>query len=333
MGTQKLLKRFKGFKLFKGFKVLTPISHKVLALFSLWMGIGILISCESFPPQTKAPIQADSLHLEKDSKEVVVAKPSFLQKKAPKLGLILGAGGTLTYAHIGLLQELENQKIPLHAIGGLEWGALVAAAYAQSPKAHSIEWQLLKLPTKAFRSQGFFSSGQGGAQLSQFNNFLKDTFGNRRIGDLELPFVCPYTHLPKRKMGLKARGSLQGALRSCWPMAPHFQIKRTGAHPLALGEVAQALRNQGAQVIIYVDVLGQSPLLKTSFVEKFPAISGQWVGLKALKPLATGVVDQVISLGLGNSHINSYNSLRSIIRMGQVKSKSAVKELVESYAY
>ena len=41
-----------------------------------------------------------------------IQKPTFLQVKAPKLGLILGGGGALAYAHIGLLHEFEKQKIP-----------------------------------------------------------------------------------------------------------------------------------------------------------------------------------------------------------------------------
>ena len=48
----------------------------------------------------------------------------------PRIGLVLGGGGARGAAHIGVLQELERQRIPVHAIAGTSMGAVVGALYA-----------------------------------------------------------------------------------------------------------------------------------------------------------------------------------------------------------
>ena len=48
----------------------------------------------------------------------------------PKVGLVLGGGGARGAAHIGVLEVLEELKIPVNCIAGTSMGALIAGAYA-----------------------------------------------------------------------------------------------------------------------------------------------------------------------------------------------------------
>jgi NTE family protein len=48
----------------------------------------------------------------------------------PKIGLVLGGGGARGAAHIGVLEVLEEMKIPVDCIAGTSMGALIAGAYA-----------------------------------------------------------------------------------------------------------------------------------------------------------------------------------------------------------
>ena len=48
----------------------------------------------------------------------------------PKVGLVLGGGGARGAAHIGVLEVLEELKIPVDCIAGTSMGALIAGAYA-----------------------------------------------------------------------------------------------------------------------------------------------------------------------------------------------------------
>jgi NTE family protein len=51
-------------------------------------------------------------------------------EKRPKVGLVLGGGGARGAAHIGVLEVLEENHIPIDCIAGTSMGALVAGAYA-----------------------------------------------------------------------------------------------------------------------------------------------------------------------------------------------------------
>ncbi|MDH3266471.1 MAG: patatin-like phospholipase family protein, partial [Gammaproteobacteria bacterium] len=48
----------------------------------------------------------------------------------PRIGLVLGGGGARGAAHIGVLKELERQRIPIDAIAGTSMGAIVGGLYA-----------------------------------------------------------------------------------------------------------------------------------------------------------------------------------------------------------
>ena len=48
----------------------------------------------------------------------------------PRIGLALGGGFARCLAHVGVLEVLEENHIPIHAIAGVSSGSIMAAAYA-----------------------------------------------------------------------------------------------------------------------------------------------------------------------------------------------------------
>lgn len=58
--------------------------------------------------------------------------------KLIKIGLALGGGGAKGLAHIGVLQALEEEKIPIDLIAGTSMGALVAGVYALYPQSDMV---------------------------------------------------------------------------------------------------------------------------------------------------------------------------------------------------
>jgi len=55
-----------------------------------------------------------------------------------KVGIALGGGGVRGLAHLGVLQVLEDEGIPISCITGSSVGAVVGAAYAQNPHASAL---------------------------------------------------------------------------------------------------------------------------------------------------------------------------------------------------
>ena len=70
-------------------------------------------------------------------------------KTRPKVGLVLGGGGAKGAAAIGILKELEREKIPVDYIAGTSIGAIIGGLYAQGYRAEDLE--------KLFRSQNWLA--------------------------------------------------------------------------------------------------------------------------------------------------------------------------------
>jgi len=62
-----------------------------------------------------------------------------MSENSKTLGVALGGGGLRGFAHIGVLQVLEDYHIPISYLSGTSAGALVAALYASGLSAYQIE--------------------------------------------------------------------------------------------------------------------------------------------------------------------------------------------------
>ncbi|WP_448580574.1 patatin-like phospholipase family protein [Thermaurantiacus sp.] len=60
----------------------------------------------------------------------VAAHADVAEEGRPRIGLVLGGGGARGFAHIGVLQVLEENRIPVHAVAGTSMGAVVGSLYA-----------------------------------------------------------------------------------------------------------------------------------------------------------------------------------------------------------
>ena len=49
---------------------------------------------------------------------------------APRIGLVLGGGGARGAAHIGVLQKLQELRVPVDCVAGTSMGGLVAGAFS-----------------------------------------------------------------------------------------------------------------------------------------------------------------------------------------------------------
>ena len=68
-----------------------------------------------------------------------LAAPPPEQPARPRIGLVLGGGGAMGAAHIGVLKVLEQLHVPVDCIAGTSVGALVGGAYASGMTAEQID--------------------------------------------------------------------------------------------------------------------------------------------------------------------------------------------------
>ena len=66
--------------------------------------------------------------------------------QSPRIGLVLGGGGARGFAHVGVLQVLEENRIPVHAVSGTSMGAVVGSLYAQGKTSTELKQITEEIP-------------------------------------------------------------------------------------------------------------------------------------------------------------------------------------------
>jgi NTE family protein len=65
--------------------------------------------------------------------------------RRPRIGLVLSGGGARGLAHVGVLQVLEQARVPIDAIAGTSMGAIIGGLYASGVPVADLERELLAL--------------------------------------------------------------------------------------------------------------------------------------------------------------------------------------------
>ena len=63
----------------------------------------------------------------------------------PTVGVVLGGGAARGFSHIGLLQALEEEGIPVDILVGTSMGSIVAGLYAAGFSTEQLEWMVQEI--------------------------------------------------------------------------------------------------------------------------------------------------------------------------------------------
>lgn len=250
--------------------------------------------------------------------DVVVEAP-VQTGQAPKIGLILGPGGARAYAHIGFLQELFKNKIPVHAIVGMETSALPAALFANRGQAYDVEWQMMKMKDDLWVSRSLMG-GAKSQEVTILDDFLKTAFQGARAEQGQVAFACPVINLGRGNSTMYTRGSYQDLLHACMANPPQFTpFQRNVATLTDLKGSVDFLVNKGANYIVYVHVLG-GPMQDSE---------AEWAQVAQALLRQVPSVNQMVPISVSEFRFNDFTKRREMIRKGQSAGQAAAKSLTE----
>jgi len=180
-----------------------------------------------------------------------------VRAERPVIGLVLGAGGTRGFAHVGVLKVLEAEGIVPDVVVGVSSGAVAAALYAGGYNAQAMEAIAADLDDYDLIDLTFFGPGRvEGARLQDFvNGKLRD----RSIETLNKPFAVIAAENGSRRRVVFNYGNTGLAVRASaavpgvfWPVliggVEYIDGGVTGRVP------SPVAREMGADVVIAVDV-------------------------------------------------------------------------------
>lgn len=229
----------------------------------------------------------------------------------PKIGLTLSGGGARGLSHIGVLQALEELRIPVAYLSGTSMGGVIGGLYASGLTTQElkeavtggIDWKKvfstippreeLSLRDKqqlnrfipglevGLSSEQIIASGfLGGQEL--FLTLHRYTRGIELpdFNQLPIPFKCVATDINKAEPIVLEKGNLAMALRATMSVPFAFSPIEIDQHLLVNGGILNNLpvnvvRNMGANLVIAINI--SSPLGKADQSSSFVTVALQSV--------------------------------------------------------
>ncbi len=173
------------------------------------------------------------------------------------LGLALGGGFSRGFAHLGVLQVLEQNQIPVSYIAGTSVGSILGAAYASGTPLARI---IATCRTIRFRDIARWRvSRLGLASNHRLGDLIEQVFESRRFEDLQIPMAVVATDLATGEPVVFTHGNLSEAIRASCAFPGLFEPVQIGTRCLADGGLVapvptSAARDLGAKHVIGVSV-------------------------------------------------------------------------------
>ncbi len=174
-----------------------------------------------------------------------------------KIALVLGAGASKGFAHIGVLKILEANKIPLHMIIGTSAGSFVGSLYAYGYSAFQLQKMALTIEKSdivdlTIPDNGFIK----GERLEEYVNRMVN---NTPLEKMRFPFYAVATDLLTGQEVVFGKGNTGTAVRASCSIPGIFRPVNIGGRLYADGGIVSpvpvdAARRAGADIIIAVDI-------------------------------------------------------------------------------
>jgi NTE family protein len=177
--------------------------------------------------------------------------------RPPRIGLALGGGAARGFAHIGVIQVLEEAGIRPDMVVGTSAGSLVAALYAAGKNGAELARLALAMDESAITDWAF--PGRGLIRGEGLARYVRDNTGGRTIEQLPLPLGIVATDLDSGDGVLFQRGDLGMAVRASSAVPAVFQPVRIGSREYVDGGLVSPVpvrfaRQMGAELVIAVDI-------------------------------------------------------------------------------
>ncbi len=178
-------------------------------------------------------------------------------KRAPRIGLALGGGAARGFAHIGVLQVLEERGIRPDLVVGTSAGSVVATLYAAGHTPTELGRMAMTLNESQITDWVF--PGRSVLKGEALARFVRDLVDNRPIESMKVPLGIVAADLQSGEPILFRRGDPGMAVRASSAVPAIFEPVRIGGREYIDGGAVSPVpvrfaRQMGAEVVIAVDI-------------------------------------------------------------------------------
>lgn len=295
---------------------------------------------------------------------VPAALPALQPPDGARVGVVLSGGGAKGFAHVGVLEVLEELDVPIHLVTGNSMGAFVGALYALGYTTDSIaalvttfDWDALleddvvrsrlTLDDKAVEGRSFFALPIRGGIPRLPANLLTGqrlaqalarlTWPAWRVRDfagLPVPFAAVATDLETGDAVRLDGGHLTDAIRASMTIPGVFSPVEIDGRLLVDGLLVRNLpatdaRDLGADLVICSDV--SAPLLSRDSLQTIVNILNQAVSFRgrALTDAQRAQCDVLVEPDMAGMNSGSVERAEELIRRGRDAARGLAREIGE----
>jgi NTE family protein len=266
--------------------------------------------------------------------------------------LALSGGGALGLAEIGVIQWLEENRIPVDRIAGTSMGSIIGAMYAtgMSPAeiqafAEKINWDEVFLPETVYTQLSFrrkqdrhnflintplglkhglsgpngFNSGQGIGLLLDRIAFPES--GVATFDDLPIPFRCVATDMLSGEGVVLRQGALAQAVRASMAIPGVFTPVEINGRVLADGGMVQNVPVETALAMDADAVIAVELRLPPGDVKELETLTG--VLSRAVEVMITqnerrslALAKATVSIGMTGFAVTDYGRVKELVELG-----------------
>lgn len=175
-----------------------------------------------------------------------------------KVGLALGAGSVKGFAHIGVLQTLEEAGIPIDMIAGSSMGAIIGGIYSVGTDLNLLEKFIKSIKLYEYLDVKLPLTG-GLLKGERLQELVRVFTHDKTFAETKIPFCCVAVDAEAGKLDVLEEGPMHESIRASMSMPGFFEPVQLYGKTYIDGGVLErvpckTLRDHGMDVVIGVDV-------------------------------------------------------------------------------
>ncbi len=227
------------------------------------IGVLVLTGCASVKaPDTqvlKTPGAVETPTAGSGTVAPIAVPPAPPPLKVLNLGLALGGGAARGFAHVGVIQVLEEAGIQPDLVVGTSAGSLVAAMYASGKNSTQLRRVAETMEEAEITDWMMPILNRGALRGEALARYVNTQVGNRLIEQMKMPLGIVATDLHSGEPVLFRRGNTGSAVRASSAVPAVFQPVKIGSREYVDGGLVSPVpvrqaRDMGANVVIAVDI-------------------------------------------------------------------------------
>ena len=246
--------------------------------------------------------------------------------KTVKVALVLGAGASKGFAHIGVLKIMEANHIPLHLIVGTSVGSFVGSLYAYGYDSYNL--QKLAFSIEKGDIVDLTVPDNGFIRGEKLEEYVNRAVRNTPLENLRIPFRAIAADIQSGNEFAFGKGNTGTAVRASCSIPGVFRPVRIADRTYVDGGVVSpvavdAARRFGADVVIAVDIsAGDGGLAPESTMETLLQSIG--IMYAKLASLQLSRADVVIRPKVGHIGSSDFTKRHEAILEGEKAAQEAL---------